>query len=169
MEWVRPEILWGLAALIIPVLIHLLHLRKFRKVSFSNVSFLANIKKESRSKHRLRNLLILALRLTAIGAIVCAFADPYIPYSETSQDSSRVGNAVSIYIDTSPSIDAIGEEGPLLQVCKTRASEIVERYAETDKFNILTNSFAGSYAHFYSKDETLESALHLVTDRWYAL
>ena len=156
MEWVRPEILWGLAALIIPVLIHLLHLRKFRKVSFSNVSFLADIKKETRSKHRLRNLLILALRLTAIGAIVCAFADPYIPYSENSQDASKVGNAVSIYIDTSPSIDAIGEEGPLLQVCKTRASEIVERYSETDKFNILTNSFAGSYAHFYSKDETLE-------------
>ena len=164
MEWVRPEILWGLAALIIPVLIHLLHLRKFRKVAFSNVSFLADIKKETRSKQRLRNLLILALRLIAIGAIVCAFADPYIPYSENSKDASRVGNAISIYIDTSPSIDAIGEEGPLLQVCKTRASEIVERYSETDKFNILTNSFSGSHAHFHSKEEALERISGIQTE-----
>ena len=46
MEWVRPEILWGLFAVIIPILIHLLQLRRFRTVSFSNVSFLENVKKE---------------------------------------------------------------------------------------------------------------------------
>ena len=164
MEWVRPEILWGLAALIIPVLIHLLHLRRFRRVSFSNVSFLADIKKESRSKHRLRNLLILALRLIAIAAIVVAFAEPYIPFSKNSKDASTIGNAISIYVDTSPSIDAVGEEGPLLQVCKTRASEIVDKYSETDKFNILTNSFSGSSAHFLSKDEALEIISGIQTD-----
>ena len=164
MEWVRPEILWGLAALIIPVLIHLLHLRRFRKVSFSNVSFLADIKKESRSKHRLRNLLILALRLIAIAAIVVAFADPYIPYSKNSKDASTIGNAISIYVDTSPSIDAVGEEGPLLQVCKTRASEIVDKYSETDKFNVLTNSFSGSSGHFLSKDEALERISSIQTE-----
>ncbi|HHZ82138.1 MAG TPA: hypothetical protein EYN28_05965 [Flavobacteriales bacterium] len=156
MEWVKPEILWGLAALIIPVLIHLLHLRRFRKVAFSNVAFLADVKKETRSKHRLRNLLILALRLIAVAALVAAFADPYIPYSETNDNGSGVGNAISIYLDTSPSIDAIGEEGPLLQLSKTRASEIVENYSETDKFHIITNSFAGKDSHFLSKDEALE-------------
>jgi hypothetical protein len=52
MEWVRPEILWGLFAVLIPVLIHLLQLRRFRTVRFSNVSFLENVKKETRSTQR---------------------------------------------------------------------------------------------------------------------
>jgi len=164
MEWVKPEILWGLAALIIPVLIHLLHLRRFRKVAFSNVAFLADVKKETRSKHRLRNLLILALRLIAVAAIVCAFADPYIPFSENNDNESGVGNAISIYLDTSPSIDAVGEDGPLLQVSKTRAAEIVDNYSETDKFHIITNSFAGKDSHFLSKDEALERIAAVQTE-----
>ncbi|PCJ81062.1 MAG: hypothetical protein COA49_07095 [Bacteroidetes bacterium] len=164
MEWVKPEILWGLAALIIPVLIHLLHLRRFREVAFSNVAFLADVKKETRSKHRLRNLLILLLRLIVVAAIVSAFADPYIPFSKGNDNDSGVGNAISIYLDTSPSIDAIGEDGPLLQVSKTRAAEIVDNYSETDKFHIITNSFAGKDSHFLSKDEALERIAAVQTE-----
>ena len=132
MEWVRPEILWGLFSVIIPVLIHLLQLRRFKTVSFSNVSFLENVQNETKSTQRLRNLLLLLIRTIAVVALVTAFAGPYIPYSGNVENKGSMGNVVSVYLDTSPSIDALGEQGPILQVEKTRASEIVDNYSETD-------------------------------------
>ena len=39
MEWGKPDMLWALTALIIPVLIHLLQLSRYVEVKFSNVSF----------------------------------------------------------------------------------------------------------------------------------
>ena len=164
MEWVRPDILWGLFAVIIPILIHLLQLRRFRTVSFSNVSFLENVKKETKSTQRLRNLLLLLLRIIAIASLVIAFAGPYFPYTGNTENNNSIGNAVSIYLDTSPSIDAIGEQGPVLQVEKTRASEIVDNYSETDKFHIITNTFSGKDSHFLSKQEAIERISSIQTE-----
>jgi len=64
--WGRPDILWGLLALAIPIALHLLQLRRFKRVAFSNVSFLKDVKKETQNRHRLRNLAILAMRLLAL-------------------------------------------------------------------------------------------------------
>ena len=164
MEWVRPEILWGLFSVIIPVLIHLLQLRRFRTVSFSNVSFLENVKNETKSTQRLRNLLLLLIRIIAVASVVTAFAGPYIPYSKNVENNGTMGNVVSIYLDTSPSIDALGEQGPILQVEKTRASEIVDNYSETDKFHIITNAFSGQDSHFLSKQEAIERISSIQTE-----
>ena len=164
MEWIRPEILWGLFAIIIPVLIHLLQLRRFKTVSFSNVSFLENVRKETRSTHRLKNLILLLLRIIAIAALVVAFAGPYLPYSDNVNNRASLGNAISIYLDTSPSIDALGEVGPIIQVEKTLAAEIVDNYSDTDKFHIITNSFSGNDSHFLSKQEALERISSIKTE-----
>jgi hypothetical protein len=156
MEWGKPEILWGLAALIIPVLIHLLHLRRYKKVAFSNVSFLSEVVKETRSRHRLKNLLILLTRLIAVGALVLAFADPFIPFDEAEGGEAHSSNVVSIYVDNSPSMLASGESGILLQVAKNRALEIVSEYSETDRFHIVTNGFEGRDSRYLTKEECLE-------------
>ena len=164
MEWVRPEILWGLCAVIIPILIHLLQLRRFRTVTFSNVGFLENVNKETLSTQRIRNLLLLLLRILAIACLVLAFAGPYIPYSGNDEHKGSMGNVISIYIDTSPSSEGLSEQGPVLQVAKTRASEITDSYSETDKFHVITNSFAGKDAHFLSKEEALERISSIQTE-----
>ena len=49
MEWGKPDMLWALTALIIPVLIHLLQLRRYKEVKFSNVSFLESVNKEAKA------------------------------------------------------------------------------------------------------------------------
>jgi hypothetical protein len=164
MEWGKPEILWGLAALIIPVLIHLLHLRRYRKVAFSNVSFLAEVTKETRSRHRLKNLLILLTRLIAVGALVLAFADPFIPFDETEGTDAHSSNVVSIYVDNSPSMQASGENGALLQVAKDRAIEIASEYSETDRFHIVTNGFEGRDSRYLTKEECLERISSIRTE-----
>ena len=79
MKFLHPEILWGLSALSIPILVHLFNFRRFKKVQFSNVAFLKDIRQETQSKRILRHLLILAARMLAIACLVLAFAQPYIP------------------------------------------------------------------------------------------
>ena len=88
--WGRPDILWGLLALAIPVALHLLQLRRFKRVAFSNVAFLRDVQKETRSRHRLRNLLILLARLLAFGCLILAFADPMLtPESKREKRPQR--------------------------------------------------------------------------------
>ena len=154
MEWGKPDMLYALAALIIPVLIHLLHLRRYKEVKFSNVSFLSEVKKEARASQRLKHLLVLLSRLIAVAALVLAFADPFITFSNKTGEHSN--NIVSIYIDNSPSMEAVGENGNLLQTSKSRALKIVEQYSEIDKFHVVTNEFSGSDSRYLTREECVE-------------
>ena len=53
--------------------------RKYKKVYFTNVQFLKELKQESDSKSKLKEWLILAMRILAIACLVFAFAQPFIP------------------------------------------------------------------------------------------
>ena len=79
MEFVHPEILWALSALAIPIAVHLLHFRRFRKVAFSQVAFLNEVKRETKAMQQIRHWIILLLRLLALSAIILAFAQPFFP------------------------------------------------------------------------------------------
>ncbi len=63
MVFTYPILLWGLAVLAVPLIVHLFNLRKAKRVGFSNVHFLENIKKQSSSNRHLRHLLVLLCRL----------------------------------------------------------------------------------------------------------
>ena len=152
--WGRPDILWGLLALAIPIALHLLQLRRFKRIPFSNVAFLKDVQKETQSRHRLRNLLILAMRMLAFAALVLAFADPMRMPEDTNAASAR--QAVSIYLDTSPSMMASGEVGPLIQEAKQKATALVEAFNETDKFHVFTSEFSGQDQRFLTQTEALE-------------
>lgn len=153
MKFLYPEILWGLLALVIPILVHLFNFRRFKKVLFSNVDFLRDIKQETQSKSKLKHLLILISRLLAIASIVLAFAQPFIPSGEETKPSS---NAISLYIDNSFSMEAENESGRLLDIAKNKALELLDVYKNTDKFQLITNDFEGRHQRLVSRDEMLD-------------
>ena len=47
MQFLYPGFLFALAAIAIPIIIHLFNFRKFKKVYFTNVAFLKEIKHET--------------------------------------------------------------------------------------------------------------------------
>ena len=53
MVFLNPTILFGLLAASIPVLIHMLNLRKLKKVEFSTLSFLKGITKNQDTPHKI--------------------------------------------------------------------------------------------------------------------
>ncbi|HRH66722.1 MAG TPA: BatA domain-containing protein [Bacteroidia bacterium] len=158
MRFTYPEFLFALFALAIPVIIHLFNFRRFKKVLFTNVRFLREIKQDTQSKSRLKHLLILLSRLLAVAFLVLAFAQPYIPQNSlVKRKSSR---KISIYIDNSFSMEAVGKEGPLLSVAMKKAHDIAMAFSPSDQFQLLTNNFEAQHQRLLSREEFL-----LETDR----
>ena len=153
MEFVNPSFLYGLLAIAIPIIIHLFNFRKFKRIAFTNVRFLKEVKEETQSKSKIKHLLILLSRILAIAFLVLAFAQPYLP-AEKSETYNK--NAVSIFIDNSFSMDAEGETGRLFEVAKKYANDIAASYSNTDKFQLVTNDFEGKHRHFFNREEFLE-------------
>ncbi len=151
MKFAYPEFLYFLAALAVPIIIHLFNFRKFKRVYFTNVRFLKEVKQETQSKSKLKHLLVLLMRLLAITFMVFAFAQPFIP---ADNSKAIIGTkAVSIYIDNSFSMDAVNKNGPLLEVAKKQAIEIAEVHKPTDQFQLITNDFEGKHQRMYNRDE----------------
>ena len=155
MNFLYPGFLFALLTVAIPVIIHLFNFRKFKKVYFSNVAFLKEIKEQNSSRERLKNLLILLCRILAIIFLVLAFARPFLP--STSKIDQSKGNIVSIYIDNSYSMEAVNKEGNLLDEAKRKAKEIVKAFQLNDRFQLLTNDFEGKHQRLLNADELLQA------------
>jgi hypothetical protein len=155
MNFLFPYILWGMVAVSIPVIIHLFNFRKYRKVYFTNVRFLEELKQQTRKQSKLRHLLVMFSRMMAIAALVMAFAQPYIPDKNKLSRPDSI-TQVSIYIDNSFSMEALSPSGPLLEIAKAKAREIVAAYGSTDLFMLITNEFEGRHQRWVSQEELLQ-------------
>jgi Aerotolerance regulator N-terminal len=152
MQFLFPGFLAALAVLTIPIIIHLFYFRRFKRVYFTNVRFLKEVKEETSNRQKLRNLLVLLMRCLAIAAMVLAFAQPFIPLSSGVKKGER---AVSIFVDNSFSMNALSKEAPLLELAKQRARDIVSAFRVEDRFQILTNDFEGRDQRLISKEDAL--------------
>ena len=152
MQFLFPSFLWALLALAIPIIIHLFYFRRFKKVYFTNVKFLKEVKEETSARSRLRNLLTLLMRLGAMAALVLAFAQPFIPVDTVVKKGQK---AVSLFIDNSFSMSALSQDVPLIEKAKQRAREIIKAYNDEDEFQIITNDFEGRHQRMVSKEDAL--------------
>lgn len=153
MKFASPEFLFALIAIAIPIIIHLFNFRKFKKVYFSNISFLKEVKQETQSKSKLKHLLILLSRILAITFLVLAFAQPFIPTNSTETNNN---NVVGIYVDNSFSMESTGENGSLLNEAKLKAVEIVNSYKKTDHFVICDNSFSAGSQRLLNAEDAID-------------
>jgi len=97
-------LLGGLAALAVPIVIHLLIKRKKQPVRFSTIQFFVKQDEQASKRRRLRNWLLLALRLLLVTLLVLAFTRPFtrIPAASNHQ-KKRIGIFV---LDRSVSMNA---------------------------------------------------------------
>lgn len=153
-RFVSPEFLFALGLITIPIIVHLFNFRRFKKVAFTNVRFLKELKEETNSRSKLKHLLVLLSRILAVAFLVFAFAQPYIPQTKTAVISTD--KVISIFIDNSFSMDAVGKEGNLIQQAQEKAKEIALAYKASDRFQLLTDDFTASQQRLLSREEFLE-------------
>jgi hypothetical protein len=159
MKFLFPAFLFALFTIAIPIIIHLFSFRQYKTVYFSNVSFLKDIKKESKNKSRLKQLLILIARILTLIFLVFAFAQPYIP---TAADAKKQPNQViGIYIDNSFSMNALSENGQLLEVARNKALEICLAYPPGTKFQLFTNDLKPKHQHIFNKEQFIQQVAEI--------
>ena len=154
MSFLYPSFLWALLALIIPVIIHLFYFRRYKTVYFTNLRFLKEVKEQTNSWQRLRNLLVLAMRMLALAALVLAFAQPY--WQKTGSKMELGNHDVSIFFDNSYSMSAEAEDLRLLEKARRRAEEIVAAYGPNDRIQILSMDLEGRDQRLLSKEDALQ-------------
>jgi hypothetical protein len=95
--WLAPAALLGLAALVLPVLIHLLTHQQTRHVPFPTLRFLRRTRLAALRRRSLHDWWLLAVRLAILAAAVAALAGPVF-VSETRQSAwrQRVARAVVV-------------------------------------------------------------------------
>jgi hypothetical protein len=150
MQFQNPEVLYFLALLIIPILVHLFQLQKFVKIPFTNVAFLQKLVQQTRKSSRIKKWLILATRLLLFLAILLAFSKPY-----SSDKNTETNQHTYVYLDTSLSTDTDGEKGNLLQIA---AQEIIENASKKDSYSLQTNT---DYDDNITFDELKEKLLNI--------
>lgn len=151
MNFLFPAFIAAMAALAIPIIIHLFYFRRFKKIYFSNVRFLREIKEERASRNKLKHYLVLLSRLLAIALLVLAFMQPFLPKNESQIVQGN--KAVSIYIDNSFSMNAKSDDVSLFEKARYRAREIADAYGPEDRFQILSNDFEGKHQRLLTKEE----------------
>ena len=148
-----PTFLFALFAIAIPILIHLFQLRRYKKIVFSDIRFLKQITEQNQKQRNIKEWIILAARCLALACLVFAFAKPFIPLNNKSNNKNN--KVVSVFIDNSFSMSQQNKEGQLLEVTKHKARDIVSYYGDNDLFQILTNDFEGKHQRLIEKKDFL--------------
>jgi len=133
MHFKQPEILYFLFLLIVPILVHLFQLRRFKTSYFTNVRFLKELVVQTRKSSKIKKRLLLATRLLLLTCTIIAFAQPFFE----AKDRKNATNEMYIVLDNSFSMQAKGKKGELL---KRSVQELLENTPETAQFSLLTNS-----------------------------
>ncbi len=127
----------GLVASTIPIILHLLNLRKLKTVEFSTLMFLKELQKTKIRRIKLKQILLLILRTLLIIFAVLAFARPTMETSLPVFGTYAKSSAV-IIIDNSFSMDVSDERGNRFSQARNSASSILNALREGDDAAIIT-------------------------------
>lgn len=155
MEFLYPNMLYALFALIIPIIIHLFNFRRHKVVYFSNTSVLKTIEQQNSKTKKLKYIITLIMRMLFIAALVIAFAFPYKKDSNTVNDN--VDNLIAVYIDNSMSMKAHSSEMTLYDDARSSAKKLVENLNQSQKYILLSNDRDPKNEYPMNKDEMLIS------------
>src|SRR5260221_1231246 len=125
MTFIHPLLLGGLAAVGLPIILHLLMRQKPKHVLFPAFRFLQLRAKTNQRKIRLRHLILLLLRMAVLALICLALSRPRLFSERGSFGQSQLVAAV-IVIDTTPSMDYAIAGKSRLDEAKQRAAELLD-------------------------------------------
>jgi hypothetical protein len=147
--------LWLLAgaAAAVPLLIHLMRRRAGARIEFPAVRYLVRAEREHSRDLRLRNLLLMILRVAAVLLITLAAAHPIIRLA----GAGHAPTALAVVLDNSLSTSAVVGGRPVLQQLQARARQVLRRASASDRLWLIT---ADGVVHGGTRDAVLDAAAH---------
>ncbi len=133
MNFVNPLFLIGAVAAAVPILLHLIKREHARKIEFPTLMFLRRISKKTIRYQKLRQLLLLLLRVLAFLFIVFAFMRPY---RESARSAAAVGGIRTAHVMVLDNSLSMGYQDRWARARKA-AADIVRRSGAGDSFALL--------------------------------
>src|SRR5215831_4292224 len=134
MSFLNPYLLFGSLALAIPVLIHLVRREKSEIIPFSSLMFLLKVPKRSIRQQKIKNLLLMALRLLILALLVGAFARPYMTQPTKPAANANSNRGTVLLLDTSYSM----RYGNNFDRLKAEARKRIDAMRSGDRLAIVT-------------------------------
>lgn len=166
MTFLNPLYLIALAAAAIPIILHLLNLRKTRVIEFSTLSFLKELQRSRIRKLKIKQWLLLILRTLLIIFIVLAFTRPALRSSFGFLPGSDAKSSVVIILDDSFSMMASDEGGSLLRQAKEKALAILDLLKPGDEVALVRFSEARKERQFTSALNAVRDEINTVEHRY---
>ena len=104
LSFLVPAFLVGGLAVLVPLVLHLRRRERLPRLPFSDIRFLRGVPLEQARRRRLREWLLLALRVAAVLLFALAFARPFL--NDTDDAAFAAQPATVVLIDTSFSMSA---------------------------------------------------------------
>ena len=154
-NFLNSNVLWGLFAIAIPIIIHLFNLRRVKRVEFSNTSLLRRVKEESSAKRKPVELLILMSRVLGVVLLILTFARPV--YKDAQNDLSLQGE-VLLYLDNSFSLSVKDQGGQsAFDNAYNLSQDLVNAYPDGTIFRFIENAYSNSIATEFTKSSLTDN------------
>jgi hypothetical protein len=130
LSFLAPLFLAGAVAVAIPIALHLFHRRAEPVIDFAAMRYLRLAPVEQSRRRRVRELVLLALRVTALALMAFAFARPYF----AAASGALAEGATVVLVDTSASVTAPGQ----FEQVRSRAADVIRQVPVTQAVAVLS-------------------------------
>lgn len=135
MTFISAAFLAGLAAMAVPVIIHLIHRQRYPDRAFPTLRFFDKTVKHNVLQRRLIDRILLLLRVLALMLLALGLSRPFWNSSIGERRMSLV-----IVLDNSPGMARAREGKPLLERAKTAVADVLKNLGPADRVEIVLTS-----------------------------
>jgi hypothetical protein len=133
MSFIQIGFLGALAALAIPIIIHLVFRQRAKKVELGTLRFLRVVLEHNARRRRVMRWLLLMLRLACVGLLAFLFARPYLLASRSAGEKK----SVVVLIDQSATMELKQQDGTRsIERAVAIVKELLAKAGENSRFEI---------------------------------
>jgi len=132
MSFLNPFFLIALLTVAVPLLIYLINLHKPKKIRFSTLAFFDVLQTKALRRIKIKQWLLLAVRILAVVTLVIAAARPFLPPGMGASTATQ-DRVIGILIDNAPAMDRMDESGPFIEQAINLAAKVIDLAGQNDR------------------------------------
>ncbi len=152
MGFLAPLMLAGLAALAVPIAIHLIGRQRAKIVKFAALDFLMSTKRRTARRLRLRERVLLLVRIVACAAVVLALAKPFTSCERKGPRVTRGPQAAVLVLDDSFAAGYLVDGKPWLTRATTEARRILTQLGPEAEVAIVRSAEGADHPTELTRD-----------------
>ena len=134
MQFLYPGFLIGLLAVAVPVLLHLLQLRRPQRVVFTNTSVIRQVALVTTRQRKVQQWLVLLARVVAVAALVLVFCQPFLPVT----GGEKLEGGIDVIVDNSFSMQVpTAANGSLVEGALEGARQVGNAVGNGERLRLL--------------------------------